>query len=223
MLLMTSLGLSQRDLKLIFQRAARPRACSFVERAGSGSARCPSARASTAARAHAGGCRRSSPPHCAMPPYGRACRRVRSDAARLFRAAAAPARPSEPGFDDPGRPTTMSIAELERIAGDLRAEGSAVRPARAMKTVRRPCRPQPPLRAALPAACIGDPINGRPAASSSASARIELAGCSRADPRPRPLRSTLGLPTTARDRRQPGAMAPPEPEGWRPQSLARRR
>jgi S-DNA-T family DNA segregation ATPase FtsK/SpoIIIE len=205
-LFITSLGLSQSDLKLIF-KTPHTGALELVKRAWRrlGEMSEPQAMHSRREPALA-----ATPPHFAMSPYRPAAAAAFDPAPRAY----AEPRERQPAFEpafEPGFDAAEADdidPELERIAG-ICAPKSAVRPARSRED--RVAPPAPPPRSARDE----DPI--------VAARRVMVASTA-------PAREAAVIPPAAFpqhrrpaehdiDQRQPAAMAPAEPEGWRPHQM----
>ena len=209
MLFMTSLGLSQRDLKLIF-KTPRGASYEFVKRAWRRLGEMSEHRATAARREPM----LNAPlPHFSMPAYAPPAGPAFGPAPRAF--APPPARPPplDTGHDVYNVDDDIDANELERIVG-ICAPKTSTRPARSTEdqaTMLAPPQPRP-----APAAM--DPIND---ARQVMAAPAEPAWQARnAAPPPSRFPEHHGQADYAAERRAArAAMAPPEPDGWRPQNM----
>ncbi len=210
MLFMTSLGLSQRDLKLIFKTPRGGATFEFVRRAWRRLGEMSEHRATVARREpmlDAPGA-----PHFSMPAYAPAARAGYDPAPREYAPLPVPQPQLDPGPEIYAVDDDIDPNELERIAG-ICAPKSSARAAHGGedRAILRPPQPRP-----APAAI--DPIN---AARQVMSSPAEPAWQARsAAPPPSRFPEHHGQADYAPERGAPrAAMAPPEPEGWRPQNM----
>ncbi len=213
MLFMTSLGLSQRDLKLIF-KTPRGASFGFVKRAWRRLGEMSEHRATVARREPV--LDAPAPPHFAMPPYAPSAGPAFGPAPPDY----AQPRVHQPAFDPAfDVPVTDSVdPDVKRIAGRFAPKSPAGGAARAGDENDR----AELLTPQAGAAHAEDPIHAARQVMASPSDPTWQARSPSAFrfPEQAPQASADYVPEhRVPERRPPAAMAPPEPEGWRPQNM----